>query len=89
MKLVVLLAVLLFPLTPSTAAFIPECAPPSRQIDEEEPEGFNLDYLETMIRAELEGEEVASRVTHTPGARLVRRPCGTQSGKLIALAPED
>jgi hypothetical protein len=87
MKLVVFLAVLLFPLTPSTAAFIPECVHPSAQIGEEGPEAFNLEYLQTMIRAELEGEEVASGVTHTPGARLVHRPCDAQSGRLIALAP--
>jgi hypothetical protein len=77
--------------SPAAAALLPECARPTGSVlQETAAEGSSMDYLETMIRIELEGEAVAMRVSRAPGAALsAPQPCKAKPGELVALGPQD
>jgi hypothetical protein len=77
--------------SPSVASFMPECNPPSRAIsDVVEADAPSLEYLQTMIRIELEGKAVAARVLRGAlGPQIITRKCGSELGDLIALAPHE
>ena len=91
MNLVAFLTLILATTSPSVAAFMPECSPPRGTITEAfEADGSSLEYLQTMIRIELEGEAVAARVLRGAlGPEVIIRSCGSEAGKLLALGPQE